>query len=216
MKKSTELIEVWVIEDNPEYRRTLDALINRAADMKCARQFVACEEAISALSTESPPQVILLDIGLPGMSGVEGVQHFKAVSPSSQIIMLTVYEDDDNIFKSICAGASGYLVKRLSGGKILEAIRDTITGGAPMNAPIARKVLNMFARFVKPTSDYDLTKREKEILDLLVAGETQKMIAGCLNLSAHTIGTHIKNIYVKLQVHSRGEVVAKALRENLI
>lgn len=126
--------------------------------------------------------------------------------------MLTVFEDNDKIFKSLCAGASGYLLKRLSVDNILEAIREAKNGGAQ----IARKVLTMFTNLVAPQADYSLTDREKEILNLLVSGLSQNMIADRLFLSPFTIGTHIKNIYVKLQVHSRGEGVAKALRERLI
>jgi DNA-binding NarL/FixJ family response regulator len=211
-----DYIDVWIIEDNNELRETLTEVINNAPDMMCSLNFDYCENAIESLQTESPPQIILMDIGLPGMSGIEGVRHIKAISPTTNIIMLTVFEDNDKIFESLCAGASGYLLKRISGDKILEAIRDAWEGGAPMNAQIARKVLTMFTSLVAPQANYSLTSREKEILDLLVSGLSQKMIADKLFLSPFTIGTHIKNIYSKMQVHSRSEVVAKALKEKLI
>jgi len=212
----SELIDVWVIEDNAGFRSTLAELINGAPETTCSQQFANGEDALVALTKESPPQVILLDIGLPGMSGVNCIPHIKAISPSTTIIMLTVYEDNENIFRSLCAGASGYLVKRLSGDKIVETIRETHAGGSPMSAQIARKVLNMFAKLVAPHGDYALTSREKEILNHLVAGLSPKMIADKLSLSQHTIITHTKNIYAKLQVHSRSEAVAKALKEGLL
>jgi DNA-binding NarL/FixJ family response regulator len=209
-------IDVWVIEDNQDLLTTLTDVINSMPGMACSRNFTNCEEVIKTLKEESPPQVMLMDIGLPGMDGIEGVRHIKNISPATQVIMLTVYEDNDKVFESICAGASGYLLKRVPGKKIINAIREAHSGGAPMNAQIARKVLNMFTKLVAPQADYALTAREKEILDLLVSGLSQKMISDKLILSVFTIGTHIKNIYAKLQVHSRGEAVAKALKENLL
>jgi DNA-binding NarL/FixJ family response regulator len=211
-----DYIDVWIIEDNNELRETLTEVVDNAPDMMCSLNFDNCEAAIQSLQTESPPQIILMDIGLPGMSGIEGVRYIKTISPATDIIMLTVFEDNDKIFESLCAGASGYLLKRISGTKIIDAIRDAQAGGAPMNAQIARKVLTMFTNLVAPQANYSLTNREKEILDLLVSGHSQKMIADKLFLSPFTIGTHIKNIYAKMQVHSRGEVVAKALKEKLI
>jgi len=209
-------IDVWIIEDNKDMLATLTDVINGADGMICSKNFSNSEDVLSALEEESPPQVMLMDIGLPGMSGIEGVRHVKTISPATQVIMITVYEDNEKVFESICAGASGYLLKRVSGEKIIEAIREAFMGGAPMNAQIARKVLTMFTKLIGPKADYSLTVREKEILQLLVSGLSQKMIADKLFLSVFTIGTHIKNVYAKLQVHSRGEAVAKALKENLI
>jgi DNA-binding NarL/FixJ family response regulator len=182
----------------------------------CSLSFVKCEDAITALQKESPPQVILMDIGLPGMSGIEGVRRIRAISPATQIIMLTIYEDDANVFESLCAGAAGYLLKGGSTDKIIAAIKEVQAGGAPMNAQIAKRVLAMFTKIVSPQADYSITEREKEILNLLVSGKSQKQIADKLFLSPFTIATHMKNIYAKLHVHSRSEVVAKALKERLL
>ena len=209
-------IDVWIVEDSVEYRTSLVDVIDSAEDMLCPLSFGTCEDAIAALQKESPPQFILMDIGLPGMSGIEGVPPVKSISPSTEVIMLTVYEDDDKIFRSICAGASGYLLKKQSAAQILDCIREACRGGAAMNAHIARKVLDMFAKVIAPQGDYALTRREKEILEQAAAGLCPKMIASELCISLHTVTTHMKNIFAKLQVHSRSEAVAKALRENLI
>jgi len=209
-------IDVWIVEDSEEYRTSLVDVIDSAEDMLCPLSFATCEKAITALQEESPPQFILMDIGLPGMSGIEGVPLIKSLSPTTEVIMLTVYEDNDKIFRSICAGASGYLLKKQPASEILACIREACQGGALMNAHIARKVLDMFAKVIAPQGDYALTQREKEILEQAVAGLSPKMIAAELSISPHTVVTHMKNIYAKLQVHSRSEAVAKALKENLI
>jgi len=215
-KPDHKYLDVWVVEDNEEMRATLVEVIDSDPEMMCSLSFVICEDAITALQKESPPQVILMDIGLPGMSGIEGVRHIRAISPATQILMLTIYEDDANVFESLCAGASGYLLKGGSTDKILEAIREVRNGGAPMNASIAKKVLALFTRLVAPHAEYALTAREKEILNLLVAGKHQKQIAEALFLSPFTIATHMKNLYAKLHVHCRSEAVAKALKEHLL
>jgi len=165
---------------------------------------------------ELDPEIILLDIGLPGMNGIEGIQHFKKISPSAKIIMLTIQDDDESIFKSICNGASGYLLKDSSSDKILEAVKEVLGGGAPMNSSIAFKVLEMFKNFIPAKNDYNLSPRETEILQLLVEGFTKKNIAGKLIISYHTVDSHLRKIYEKLEVHSASSAVAKALKENLI
>jgi DNA-binding NarL/FixJ family response regulator len=213
---SQNRIDVWVVEDNEEYRRVLAEVIDNAGDMICSQAFANCEDAVAALEAEAPPQVLLMDIGLPGMSGIEGVPLVKAISPATAIIMLTVYEDDDKVFQSICAGALGYVLKKATAERIIESIREANEGGAPMSAAIARRVLEMFAKTAAPPGQYGLTVREKDILQHVVDGLSPKMIAGALHLSLHTVTTHIKNIFAKLHVHSRSEAVAKALRERLI
>jgi len=215
-KDDDKYLDVWVVEDNDELRATLAEVIDSDAEMMCSLSFARCEEALAALQHESPPQIILMDIGLPGMSGIEGVRRIHSISPSTQFIMLTIYEDDDNVFQSLCAGATGYLVKGGSTDKVIDAIKEVRCGGAPMNAQIAKKVLTMFTHLVAPHADYALTEREKEILSLLVSGKSQKQSAEKLFLSPFTIATHMKNIYAKLHVHSRSEAVAKAIKENLL
>jgi DNA-binding NarL/FixJ family response regulator len=215
-KTDHKYLDVWVIEDNDEMRATLVEVIDSDAETMCSLSFSRCEEALAALQNESPPQVMLMDIGLPGMSDIEGVRRVRAISPATQILMLTIYEDDANIFESLCAGAAGYLLKSGSTQKIIEAIKEARAGGAPMNAQIAKKVLAMFTKIVSPQADYSLTEREKEILNLLVAGKQQKQIADQLFLSPFTIATHMKNLYAKLHVHCRSEAVAKALKEHLL
>ena len=162
------------------------------------------------------PSIILLDIGLPGMSGLEGIQKFKQFSPSIQIIIITVHEDTDSIFQAICAGAAGYLLKDSPAEKIIEAIHDVQNGGSPINAQIARKVLTAFAAYNSPSHDYDLTNREREILLQLINGLTKKEIGTKLSLSHHTIDTHIRKIYERLHVNKRSSAVAKALMQKIL
>ena len=162
------------------------------------------------------PEIILLDIGLPGISGIEGIPRLKKIAPSSRIIMLTIQDDDESIFKAICGGASGYLLKDSGPDRILEAVQEVIKGGAPMNPTIAFKVLEMFRNFVPEKKDYNLSPRETNILQLLVEGDSKKIIAGKLNISYHTVDSHLRKVYEKLEVHSASGAVSKALRENLL
>jgi len=210
-------IEIIIIEDNTLFRKTLTDFINLSNEMNCSYNFISCEDAISVMEQEAlDPDIILLDIGLPGMTGIEGIVHLKNVSPSSKVIILTIRDDDESIFKAICSGASGYLLKDSTSDKILEAVREVLNGGAPMNSSIAARVLKMFKDFAPGQGDYSLTKREKEILKLLVDGLSKNNIAEKLFLSYHTVDAHIRKIYEKLEVHSASSAVAKALKENLI
>ena len=163
-----------------------------------------------------PPDVILMDIGLPGMSGIEGIHRVKAIAPSIQVVMLTVFEDTDNIIRAIGAGASGYLHKGSSLEDIVGSLKSILNGGAPINPQIARKVLDMFARVAAPPTDYGLTSREKEVLFLLVDGMAKKQIAEKLFVSFNTVDKHVRNIYDKLQVQTRSGMVAKVLKEHLL
>ena len=209
-------INVWLVEDNALYRRTIAQVIDEAEGMRCERAFDSCEAMLEALNRHFAPEVLFMDIGLPGLSGVEGVKRIKTRSPATQVIVLTVHEDNDTIFEAVCAGATGYLLKTEPADRIIEAIEEVRRGGAPMNAQIARRVLAMFAQMTKPAYDYHLSEREKEILELLVESLSKDQIAERLYLSPYTVDTHIKNIYAKLHVHSRSAAVAKALKERLI
>ncbi len=207
---------VWLVEDNDLYRETLAALIQETEGMSCPLAVRSCEEALQALTDGEPPEIVLMDIGLPGMDGIEGVRRIHALSPSTRLIMLTVHEGKDKVFQAICFGASGYLLKSAPPQEIVESLRHVRQGAAPINPYIAAKLLELFDHLEPPRGDYGLTRREKEILLLMIDGLIMKQIADRLNLSYHTIDTHIRNIYDKLHVHSRGGAVAKALKERLV
>jgi len=209
-------ISLWIVEDDELFRNTISGLVNQTREMRCERAFSSCEEILKVLEKEYAPEVVLMDIGLPGISGIEGVKRIKAISPATDLIMLTIYEEQEKIFKAICAGASGYLLKSSPADEIIHAIKEVLGGGAPMNAQIARKVLDMFAHLAAPKGDYGITDREKDILRLMIDGLTKKTIAEKLFLSYFTIDTHVKNIYTKLQVHTRSGAVAKVLKEHLL
>lgn len=216
VKATPDQISLWIVEDDSLFRESVTGVINQSSDIRCEHGFGTCEDVLAFLEKEYAPEVVLMDIGLPGMSGIDGLKRMKGISPATDVIMLTIHEDDENVFKAICAGASGYLLKSSTAEEILEAVREVLGGGAPMNAQIARKVLTMFSKIAAPKGDYGLTEREKEILKLTTDGLTKKGIAERLFLSYYTIDTHLKNIYTKLQVHTRGGAVAKVLKENLL
>ncbi len=207
---------VWLVEDNVQFRTNISELVDETAGLACELAVSSCEEAFAQLETMAAPDIVLMDIGLPGVNGIEGIRHLKSLAPSAQVIMLTVFDDNEKIFQSICAGASGYLLKSAPPDEIMRSLREILDGGAPVNAQIARKMLDMFAEIVSPKGDYRITSAEKEILHRLVAGMPKKQIAHDLGISFHTVDTHLRNIYAKLQVHSRSEAVAKALKERLL
>ncbi len=209
-------ITVWLIEDNLRYRKTLFGLINRTAGMTCPHAFVACEDAIASLTVKNAPNIILLDIGLPGMNGIEGIEKFKSISSSTHIIILTVYDDNDKVFNALCAGASGYLLKDSPPEKIIDSIKEVLAGGAPMNMSIAHKVLEIFAGLKSKKPDYGLTDREKEILKQTVAGLTIQQVADKFFLSFHTVNAHLRNIYIKLHVNTRSGAISKVYKENIL
>lgn len=182
----------------------------------CSQTMSTCEEAIGLAKSAPPPHVILLDIGLPGMNGIQGIEIFKSLFPQAHIIILTIYDDNNTVLDAICAGASGYLLKDSSPGKIIDAIQEVMAGGAPMNMQIAYKVLEMFRKRHPQKPDYGLTEREKEILQHLVTGMTKQQIAEKLFLSFHTVNTHIRNIYNKLHVNTRSGAVSKVYKENIL
>lgn len=209
-------VSVGIVEDDLLFRTTVAKLLEAEADTTCSLSVESCEEAIAAMEQSTTPQVMLMDISLPGMSGIEGIRRVKALSPTTEIVMLTVHEDNDLIFEAICAGATGYLLKPSSRERIVGAVLAARSGGAPINPHIAGKVLEMFSQLAVPRGDYGLTNREQEVLQHLVGQETKKEIAEALYLSHHTIDMHIRNIYAKLQVHSRSGAVAKAVQERLV
>lgn len=211
----SKISRIWLIEDNDAFRGALARVVSQQPGMNCDHAFTSCEDALATLVREVPPDVILLDVGLPGMSGLEGIKRLRDAAPRTRVIMLTMFDDHDKVFKAICAGAAGYLLKTTPGEKITEAIREVLEGGAPMNAQIARMVLDRFAALSAPKEDYGLTEREREVLQLMVNGLIKKEIADKLSLSYHTIDTHLRNIYQKLHVHTRAGAVVKAVRERL-
>jgi DNA-binding NarL/FixJ family response regulator len=209
-------IRVGIVEDNRFFRDTVVELLDQQDGMECTLAVGSVEEVRAELQNAPPPDVVLMDIELPGASGLEGIALLIALSPTINVIVLTVHQDEDKIFRALCAGACGYLVKPASAGRIIDAVETAARGGAPMNALIARKVLTMFMRAARPGSSYGLTEREREILQLLVAANSQKQIARLLDLSPHTVDSHLRHIYAKLHVNSRAGAVAKALQERLL
>src|SRR5436190_18290719 len=206
-------IKVSIIEDDDWIRENLAAQISRTSEFLCAGCYRDGEEALNQIP-KAAPDVILMDINLPKMSGIECVRRLKALAPSTQILMLTVYEDSDKIFDSLLAGASGYLLKRTPQADILDAIADVHRGNSPMTGHIARKVVQYFNQRGSADKEIEkLSKREREVLDHLAQGIPYKEIADVLSLSIDTVRMHIKGIYSKLHVHSRGEAVAKYLRK---
>lgn len=208
---------VWVVEDSPVYRQTIAELLDQGARYRCGRHFGDAEEMLEALADgRELPRLLLMDLALPGMSGIEAVRCVRRKKPTIPVVMLTVHQSNDRIFEAICAGASGYLLKSSSRDDLIDGIESVLDGGAAMDAQIARRVLEMFARMATPQADYGLSDREREILQHLVDGATKGMIAERLSLSPHTIDGHVRNIYAKLHVNNRSGAVAKALREHLL
>ncbi len=205
---------VIVVEDRTRIRETIVDLINETEGLRCAGSYGSCEALLEHLA-DAVPDVILMDIGLPGMSGIEGVKAVKARFPDVDILMHTVFDDDEKIFQSILAGASGYVLKNAEAEELIRAIRE-IRVGAPMSASIARRMLAMMrGKEAKPAGDLNLTPRELEILQWLVEGLSYKKIAEKLFISPLTVQSHIKKVYEKLQVHSKSAAVSKALKYRL-
>jgi DNA-binding NarL/FixJ family response regulator len=209
-------ITVAIIEDRREIREGLGVMINFTDGFSCIGSYRSMEEALHRIP-HNLPDVVLSDIGLPGMDGIEGVKILKEKYPSLTILMLSVYDDNERIFDALCAGACGYLLKKTPPAKLMESLRDAMNGGSPMSPEIARKVVALFRDFRPPERvDYDLSPHELRLLKLLVEGHSYKTAALELNVSVNTISFHLKSIYEKLQVHSKSEAVAKALQNHLI
>jgi DNA-binding NarL/FixJ family response regulator len=205
-------ITVSIVEDSEQLRGTLARVIDRADGFRCLSQYPSAEAALEGLPQDRP-EVVLMDINLPGMNGVECVRRLKQIMPQTQLLMLTVYEDTENIFNALAAGASGYLLKRTTSAELLAAIKDVHKGGSPMTTHIARKVVQSFQQAgasQQPTEN--LSPREQEVLDCLAQGFLYKEIADKLGISYETVHTYIRRIYEKLQVRTRTEAVAKFLR----
>ncbi len=213
---AAETLRVVIIEDLRDIREGLTALINGTAGFKCVAGYGTIEVALARIEKEKP-DVILTDLGLPGMSGTEGIKRLREMFPDVPIIALTIYDNDTEIFNALCNGANGYLLKNTPPARLLEALREAVDGGSPMSPSIAARVINLF-RTIRPPehADYHLTPQETELLKLLVEGHHKKTAAREMKISINTISFHLKNIYGKLQVHSKTEAVAKALREKLI
>ena len=207
---------LWIVEDHAAFRRTLVRLLNTESDLQCTHDFDSCEKLFMALAKPDAPDLILLDVGLPGMGGLDGIRLITERAPKTLVVILTVFEDDDKVFQAICAGAAGYLLKTSSGAAITQAVRDALAGGSPMNPRIARRVLEMFSKLAPKQNDYGLSDREKEILQLMTTGLIKKEIADKLTLSVHTVDTYLRRIYEKLAVNTRTGAVDKALKEGLV
>ena len=209
-------LRVTIVEDHPEFCEYLSALISGTDGFKCLGSFRSVEDALPKL-TSQVPDVMLIDIGLPGMNGIEGIRLFKERHPEILFLTLTIHDDDERIFDALCAGASGYLLKKTQPSRLVESVKEAAQGGAPMSPEIARRVIKLFREIRPPErADYNLTPHEIRILKLLVEGHNYKTAAARLGVQATTINFHLQNIYQKLQVHSKTEAVAKALRNRLI
>jgi len=212
------MINVAIVEDNDTIREGLAALINGTTGYKCIGSFRDCETFLAKLDALDV-NVVLMDIALPGMNGIEGVKLAIKKKPGIDILMLTIYEDSEKVFDALCAGACGYLVKKTPPSKLLEAIKEVHEGGSPMSSQIARQVNTAFkdSKDVKDeSSDFKLSSREKEVINLLASGNNYQQIADQLFISVDTVRHHIKNIYKKLHVHTQSEAVAKAIRKKII
>jgi DNA-binding NarL/FixJ family response regulator len=208
-------IDVWLIEDNQPFRTAVSRLLEASSEIRCTGSFGSSEEAVTRLQAGAKVDVLLLDIQLSGMNGIEALPLLKAAAPDLSIIMLTVFEDHDKIFKAICAGASGYLLKSAALETIVEAVHQVMAGGAPMSPRVAMAVLKMFKRLTPPKDDFSLTDRERQVLELMVDGLSKKEMAGRLEISFHTVDYFLRNIYAKLHVHNQSGAVAKAIKKNL-
>jgi DNA-binding NarL/FixJ family response regulator len=205
------MITVSIVEDDADIRESLALLIDGTTGYSCINTYGSCEEALAGIEAD-PPDVALMDIGLPGMSGIDGIRLIKEMAPEIDIVVLTIHGESNHVFEALCAGACGYLLKDTPPSKLLEAIKETQDGGAPMSTTIARMVISSF----RTQPHAALTQRETEVLGELCKGKSYKMIADALFISEETVRRHIKSIYKKLQVGSKSEAVAKALKEKLV
>lgn len=211
------MIKVAIFEDNKHLRESLQILVGGTEGFSCTGAWPDCHH-LEAHIHSSDCDVVLMDIEMPGMNGIEATKIIKAKFPHVQVLIQTVFFDDDYIFEAICAGATGYILKSTSPAEYIEALKNVHAGGSPMTPGIARKVIQLFQQnlHIPSKGEYHLTEKEKEVLQHLVSGKSYKMIAEAQCVATDTIKTHVKNIYTKLQVHSGPEAVSKALRERLV
>ena len=205
------MLHVAIVEDDPDIRESLALLINGTPGYNCTQTFGSAEKGIKGI-LKDPPDIVLMDIELPGITGIEGIKILKEKMPELDILVLTILSDHKIVFEALCAGACGYLMKDTPPAQLLEALQETKEGGAPMSTRIARMVVQSF----QITPQTSLTQRETEVLTHLCKGKSYKMIADSLFISEETVRRHIKNIYRKLEVHSKSEAVAKAFKEKLV
>jgi DNA-binding NarL/FixJ family response regulator len=209
-------LKVAIVEDERDIRECLTFLIDGTEGYACTGSYRSMEETLEKIGHQLP-DVVLSDIGLPGMDGIEGIRLLKERYPDLLILMLTIYDDDERIFDAMCAGASGYLLKKTPPAKLLESLKEASSGGAPMSPEVARRVISLFREIRPPDrADYQLTPHETRLLKLFVEGHIYKTAAVELGVSVNTVNFHVRNIYQKLQVHTRSEAVAKALVNRLV
>lgn len=211
------MIRVAIFEDNRSLREGLAAMIGGTTEFECVGAFPNCNNLLKNI-TQAKPDVVLMDIEMPGISGIEAVAIIKEEFPEMKVLMETIFDDDEKIFNSICAGAEGYILKHTPPAEIMEAIKEIHEGGSPMTPSIANRVLKMVKQRPETGNkeSFDLTDREKEILTCLVKGMSYKMVADTCFISIETVNVHIKNIYRKLQVHSKSEAVVKAIKSRIV
>ena len=213
--KTANVIKVAVVEDMREIREALGRLFGRTQGFRCTGIYGSMEEALERVP-RNLPDVLLCDIGLPGMDGIEGIGRLRERHPALLVLMLTVYDDNERIFDALCAGACGYLLKKTPAAKLVESVREAFEGGSPMSPEVARRVITLF-REVRPPAraDYALSPHETRLLKMLVEGHSYKTAAAALGVTTHTVKFHLRHVYEKLQVHTKSEAVAKALRHGL-
>jgi DNA-binding NarL/FixJ family response regulator len=209
------IINVAIVEDQRKFRDAVTMLIAGTEGFRCSGSYRSMEEALDKIGRDLP-DVVLMDIGLPGMSGIEGMRRLKERFPLMVLLAHTVYDDDERIFDALCAGASGYLLKKTPPARLLEGLQEAAQGGAPMTPEVASRVIKLFREHRPPDRNYDLTPHELRILKLLMEGHNYETAAANLGVTTHTISFHLQRIYEKLHVHSKTEAVAKALRDRLL
>jgi DNA-binding NarL/FixJ family response regulator len=208
-------LNIWIVEDDTGFRRTLQKLLNRDEHMSCDRVFPSCTKLFNAIATEPHPDLLLMDLGLPGMGGMDGIRKLSELAPNLDVVVLTVFADKEKVLESLDAGAAGYLLKSATPQEIIRGIQEVFAGGSALSPAVARVVLEEM-RKAKPSGDFDLTPREVEVLEQLASGLSVKEIAEVLKISRSTVSGHLEKIYGKLNVQSQSGAVAKALRAGVI